>query len=643
MHTRTTLIAVSLSFGAVCQAVAGPKGGIVVGGRGTISTPNANTTVINQTSNQLNLNWSSFNVASNESVLFHQPTSTSVAFNRILDQSPSQIFGHIQGNGQVVLVNPNGFLIGRTATLNVNSLVVSSLDAIDFDASSGRYRFSSVSNPGAVINQGTITAARGGSVTLLGGQVSNSGSIVADFGTVNLAAGRKATLDLAGDGLLRLEVDSQLLTNRGGAASAVENTGTIQANGGRVLLTASAMNDVFANLVNNSGVLRANRIDNTGGTIELLGPGGEVVSSGTLDASAGDSAGTGGTVEVLGKYVGLFDDATVDVSGKTGGGTALIGGDYHGANPGVLNAEQTFVSSGATISADAGTTGNGGHVVVWSDDLTRFAGNIQARGGTASGDGGYVEVSGKQSLNFTGNADLTAAHGATGTILLDPAYITIDNMNGDPYPGQHTVIFSQDQSDPVTIGASTVQNLLETGDVVLQATIDLNQTASITANDAPHMLTLQSHGTMELVGITTIGGLTLSANGTLSLNGAVSTGALGFTVNPDGPGASGLQMGGSSSITANGGNVSITVPGAISLGPIQANQISVTSTASDITNFSGSSLQAGSVSLSASGNVGASGHEILTQTGSLGASATHGDVYITNTGNVVLGSVAAEN
>src|SRR5262245_32784316 len=326
MHTRTTLppckterragsaprartrstapaaatFAASLSVGAFTTAVAGPTGGTVVEGQGAISNPSATSTVIDQASQRLTLNWSTFNVGANESVQFNQPNSTALALNRILDQNPSQIFGSLKANGQVVLVNPNGLLIGRSAQLNVNSLVVSSLDAIDFDAASGRYRFSSSrSDIGAVINEGSITAGPGGSVTLLGGRVSNSGSIVADFGTVNLAAGRAATLDLAGDGLLRLEVNSDLLSNSGGSA-AVENSGSIQANGGQVLLTANAVQDVFTHLINNTGVVRANRIDNTGGTIRLVGPGGTVESQGTLDASAGDAISTGGSVQMLG-------------------------------------------------------------------------------------------------------------------------------------------------------------------------------------------------------------------------------------------------------------------------------------------------------------------------------------------------------
>src|SRR3954462_1873996 len=153
MHIRTTFTfaAATLGLGALSSAIAGPTGGTVVNGQGTISTPSSTTTVIDQASQNLQVNWNTFNVGANENVQFKQPDSSSVAFNRILDQNPSQIFGRIDANGRVVLVNPNGLLIGRTAQINTSSLVVSSLDAIDFDASSGRYRFSTNRlDPGAV-------------------------------------------------------------------------------------------------------------------------------------------------------------------------------------------------------------------------------------------------------------------------------------------------------------------------------------------------------------------------------------------------------------------------------------------------------------------------------------------------------------
>src|SRR5438128_299264 len=96
-------LAASLTLAAGSTAMAGPQGGVVTQGQGSISTPNAGTTVIDQASNRLDLSWSSFNVGAKESVQFHQPSSTAIAFNRILDQNPSQIFGSIQANGRVVL------------------------------------------------------------------------------------------------------------------------------------------------------------------------------------------------------------------------------------------------------------------------------------------------------------------------------------------------------------------------------------------------------------------------------------------------------------------------------------------------------------------------------------------------------------
>ena len=172
---------------------------------------------------------------------------------------------------------------------------------------------------------------------------------------------------------------------------------------------------------------------------------GIVKSSGTLNASGrsslippsegGTEGGlTGGTVQVLGEKVGLFNMASIDVSGDLGGGTVLIGGDFQGKNPDIMNASRTYVGSDATITADALTNGDGGKVIVWADEWTKYYGNISARGGSESGDGGFVEVSGKDTLVFQGMADTFAPNGAVGTILLDPATLTITdatNTSGD--------------------------------------------------------------------------------------------------------------------------------------------------------------------------------------------------------------------
>lgn len=122
-------VAALLSLGTLSTAWADPTGGIVVSGQGTISTPAPGTTVIEQASQHLQLNWNTFDVAANETVQFQQPSASAVALNRILDQNPSQVFGRIDANGQVMLVNPNGLLFGQSAQLNVGSLVASSMSS----------------------------------------------------------------------------------------------------------------------------------------------------------------------------------------------------------------------------------------------------------------------------------------------------------------------------------------------------------------------------------------------------------------------------------------------------------------------------------------------------------------------------------
>ncbi len=76
------------------------------------------------------------------------------------------------------------------------------------------------------------------------------------------------------------------------------------------------------------------------------------------------------------------------------------------------------------------TNGDGRKIIVWADEITRYYGNISAQGGIEGGDGGFVEVSGKQELVFRGHVDLSAENGTVGTLLLDPTNIIIANGDG---------------------------------------------------------------------------------------------------------------------------------------------------------------------------------------------------------------------
>src|SRR6185437_4894793 len=99
-------------------------------------------------------------------------------------------------------------------------------------------------------------------------------------------------------------------------------------------------------------------------------------------------------------HISLTGDARVDASGASGGGTVLIGGAEHGGNPSVEDALMTSVGSAVRIDADALQSGQGGRVVVWSNQHTEMDGRISARGGAAGGDGGFVETSSRGALDF---------------------------------------------------------------------------------------------------------------------------------------------------------------------------------------------------------------------------------------------------
>jgi CHAT domain-containing protein len=198
-------------------------------------------------------------------------------------------------------------------------------------------------------------------------------------------------------------------------------------------------------LTGGNGVSHTSRlVANSDGTVSLLGSGerieprtGTLLVSGSIDVSTPSSASDTPTVWVLGDRIALLN-ATLNASGWQGGGNIFIGGALQGSGS-LPHASQVFVNHNSSIFADALHSGNGGQAIVWADNTTQFYGNISARGGTTPGfnsqNGGFVEISGKETLVFRGRVDVSATQGSMGTILFDPDNITIDNPTSPPPPG----------------------------------------------------------------------------------------------------------------------------------------------------------------------------------------------------------------
>ena len=121
-------------------ASASPSGGQVTAGSGAISQSGL-TTTIDQHSQNLSLNWQSFNIGADSTVDFLQPNAQSIAVNRIADPNGSVILGRLNANGQVFLINPNGVLFGQGAQVNVGGLVASTLDVSDSELGNSALHF----------------------------------------------------------------------------------------------------------------------------------------------------------------------------------------------------------------------------------------------------------------------------------------------------------------------------------------------------------------------------------------------------------------------------------------------------------------------------------------------------------------------
>ncbi|MBL8326805.1 MAG: filamentous hemagglutinin N-terminal domain-containing protein [Rubrivivax sp.] len=554
---RLTLLAAALAAGGLLSAPAqaAPEGGTVRAGSATITqggAPLATQTRIDQSSQRAVIDWRSFNVGAGEQVLFVQPSAGSATLNRVTGEQLSTIHGRISANGQVFLVNPNGVVLGGGAQVNVGSFVASTANVGNADFMAGRLEFRQPGAPGAgIVNRGHITAAEGGLVALVAPHVRNDGVIQARLGRVVLGAGDTFALDLHGDGLISLAVGAaqarQLVDAEGRPVTAlIQHTGRIEADGGQVvLMSAATAKAALDQVINLSGTVRADTVQQQGGRIVLAASGGGATVSGELSAQGQGTGEAGGRIEALGERVHLATGAALDASGHAGGGTVHVGGAWQGGGT-TPRAATTTVDAGTRIAADARHQGHGGEVVVWADGTTTYAGHISARGGAAGGDGGRVEVSGKRTLEFAGTVDAGAAAGAAGSLLLDPATMDIGIAE-----------------------ASLINRVLRTGtSTTVSADVDINVGAAIDGRGrlAGGGLTLNAGRDINLHEfiVTANGAVTLNATtGTVRLAAGrgVFTGNAPIAVRTGGDLAAGPYVtSGALGLVSTGGRVSLDAP-----------------------------------------------------------------------------------
>ena len=463
------LAAGAMMMGGMNHAMALPQGGQVAAGAADIAASQAEMAIHQATQNAV-INWNSFNIGAGERVNIYQPNAQAALLNRVLGGNPSEIFGTLSANGRVFLVNPAGVLFAPGAQVDAGSILASTMNITNADFMAGKYAFVGTPTDGKIINRASLIAKNEGTVALLGKDVVNEGVIVAKKGAAVLAAGEAVSLDFNGDGKV------SVVPTKAAMEQAVTNKGLVEADGGLVFMSAATGDALTRSAVNQEGIVRAASLDGAAGAIRM---------------TAND--------------VRLASGSVTDVSGAKAG-TVEIGGGWQGTGD-LAHAQNVTIERGAALRADAtAADAAGGTVAVWSDGMTRFAGEITARG-KGTGAGGAVETSGKK-VQITGSVNASSEAGKGGEWLIDPDDIEVKTRAaGDPEAGS--------QAD-----VQTVTNSLNSGTSV---TI---QTPNLTGNN-DNFIKVQDAINKTAGGDAT---LTLKATGNIAVNADITSSAGKLTV-----------------------------------------------------------------------------------------------------------------
>ncbi|MFI5447005.1 beta strand repeat-containing protein [Polaromonas sp. UC242_47] len=506
-----------------------PTGLNVTSGNATF-TQNGNVLNINQTTQQAIATATSFSVGANALVDVHQLNSSAALLVRVTGGDPSQILGQIRADGALWLINQAGIMVGPGARIDVARFIASSLNVSDSDFLANRLNFKGAGTPGDVRNAGTINAASGGSIYLVGANVSNSGSLNAPGGEVLLAAGQTVQLvDTATPGV------SVAIT---GTPGEVKNLGQITAEAGRIGLAAG--------LISNSGTINASSAVREGGRI-FLRASGDIKTSASSNISANGT--TGGNVVLIAENAASLDgdiSATgsagrggyVDTSGKTSLDVVKVpvvgqGGEWHidpldieivasGPDSGVMGTNAVVSSeTGARIKAStiADQLNLGTSVSITTGAATLAPGDITVSSAINKTLGGNAVLTLNAHNNIIINADITSTSNKlnlnlnsnfqNGTPAADHAVQLNANLNLNG--GGLTV----SQGNIINIGNGTLN--IAGGTTSLTGGSFINATA----------VNVQAGGTLAGAGDLLLGSIgTLTNNGTLSLGTANGYGKL---------------------------------------------------------------------------------------------------------------------
>lgn len=273
--------------------------------QGDVRVEEVGTSLQIETSDRALLEWESFSLDAGEITRFLQPSASATVLNKVVGLHPSCIEGVLESNGRVILVNPQGVLVGKQGLIRTAEFIASTLDVLDFQGDQisceGEILFPDPSGSASFINlegfiQATGVEGSGGRVVLVAPRLQIDGEVCAEQGSVMVLGqmvelGPHAHMDVSGlEGggcvLIGAQAHGESLFHSRGASVWMQRGSEIIADargsgdGGKVVLwgdrNAHVQGSIFA---------RGGAAGGSGGWIEISSPE-QLLFQGKVDTTA---------------------------------------------------------------------------------------------------------------------------------------------------------------------------------------------------------------------------------------------------------------------------------------------------------------------------------------------------------------------
>lgn len=464
------------------------------------------TAVITQTVNQRDvITWRDFSIGSGETVRFVQPGANSVILNRVVGGNSSEIFGSLVANGRIFLINPSGIVFGAGSQVNVGSLVASTLNLKGNGNSNGQMpsqtiEFEANADARGILNAGSITAK---DIVFLAPSITNTGNLTAGLQPqhlagsgvlVSLIAAKEVTVNTSGSDLVVQSVE-------GHNNALIQQLGQVLAEGGRIVLLASASNNGDPSVINTAGVNQASRISIEGDLIRLTGSLNVGNPQGTVDVIAGEV----GQIR-NGQSAALLSDGDLNINSRGGLSLNNAGNDFTGL--------VDLTATGSVAVHDSNnlqvSVNSGGEVTLSAQNLAITSLASDGLIANASGrieQAGSVQVNGSAVLNANEINLGNQANQFNGNVLINSTSGTTLHANGE-----------------LNISGSAAQLNLTAAEVTQSAALTVAGSSILNTN---HVNLVESDNDFAgIVELAVTGAATLSDMNGLAVSGSAGTATL---------------------------------------------------------------------------------------------------------------------